>query len=321
MIMLLTYTIDQITSYIITFLDDFPFDSNDSSIRIGKGGNSSLILKGFKKSLKKQVENISFSLKVKAEKYDGIVLSMTYIDVKNGCHGNEYLNFTSQNKIYSLCSKDTMPTIPNSRHTLGGKHYFYQNSVTISYFTKWSITTQFEVTITAFKRSPCNDSTFECKNSLCIWNGFLCDKHNNCGDASDEQSELSVSNCEVHSPTEMTNFIPLFITLPLALLSITLVLYCCVRRQPNESQKETGNILYIYHEDRPRTVEMEMNNEADSIATSEQEPKELGSDDETYSMKSLMLSSLDSAAPEVQIADVNTNNCEEEKIVNYLKDY
>ncbi|GFQ64709.1 uncharacterized protein TNCT_686661 [Trichonephila clavata] len=317
MIMLLTYTIDQVTSYITSFLDDFPSNSNDRFIRIGSDENSSLILKGFKKSTKMQLKNISFFLNVEAEKYDGIVISITYIDVRNGCRGNEYLKFSSQNKYYILCSKDIMPTIPDSRHTLGSKHYFYQKSVTISYFTKWSVTTRFEVTITAFKRSPCNDSTFKCKNSLCVWVGFLCDKRNNCGDASDEHSELTASNCEVHSPAEMTNFIPLFITLPLALLSITLVLYCCVRRQPNESQKEAGNVLYIYHEDRPRTVEMEMNDEADPIAMSEQEPKESESDDETYTLKSLMLSSLDSAIPDAKITDVNTNNCEEQKIVKY----
>ncbi|GFT49597.1 uncharacterized protein NPIL_197701 [Nephila pilipes] len=267
--------------------------------------NVSYILKSVNnKSLTKpESENISFSLD-REGKSDGIIISITYLHFRAGCNGDEFIKISSIDKSVTLCEEARDNYLLNAQ-------YFYRSPVEILYFTKRNISITFEIIATAFTRSPCSgEDMFKCKNNLCIQKIFLCDQRDNCGDTSDEQSVPNEAKCAKYSPAQMEHFIPLFITLPLVLLGTTLVLYCCFKRHPRESQYKARDILYLYRENHPQADETPISDIEESAVMSQQALTDLTSD-EMYPMKTIIVPSVESAAPEGMRDDVKINNYDE----------
>ncbi|GIX68126.1 uncharacterized protein CEXT_565571 [Caerostris extrusa] len=185
---------------------------------------------------------------------DGVIIYIERLNILAGCNSSEYVTFQSKNKTITYCEKNS------NEDNMSGSIYFYAASVELLYATKTDITTSVEMIVTPFQRGPCTSNIhFMCTNYMCILKTLICDNRNNCGDFSDEQSIFINTQCETFSVTEISSFIPLFISLPLLLLCITLILYCCIKRQSDKSEGGTGEVLYAYEENDPiRTVPKEL---------------------------------------------------------------
>ncbi|XP_070388723.1 uncharacterized protein [Dermacentor albipictus] len=77
-------------------------------------------------------------------------------------------------------------------------------------------------------RSPtqddCKGGSFTCANSRCIWDGFSCDKTDNCGDGSDEKYFVS-SMCIM----PMTALVLIVSGIAVILASLIMICYCMAR--------------------------------------------------------------------------------------------
>ncbi|GFR00575.1 hypothetical protein TNCT_668911 [Trichonephila clavata] len=237
------------------YQDFFMDECNGKIINLSTFNRSSVILKGFQEKTYLR-KNVTFSVIIAVEDNQGLVYSFSHINILDGCSGNEYIELSSDSKIVKFCEK-----IFNTNVVTGGG-FFYGNSVDVTYFTSKRVTAYFEITLTAFAFKPClSDSLFLCDNGICIWQGLACDKRNNCGDESDENSDRSILLCPTHSPSETNEFIPLFISIPLILLGMTLVLYSCIKKQREETQYDMGDVLFAYPENYARRVKNQNGNQ------------------------------------------------------------
>ncbi|GFW68464.1 uncharacterized protein TNCV_3300061 [Trichonephila clavipes] len=234
----------RVTPYQVFFIDE----SCGTRINLSTFNRSAVILKGFREETYLR-KNVTFFVRISVEDNQGLVYSFSHINVLNGCSGTEYIELSSENKVVQFCEK-----IFNTNVVTGGG-YFYGNWVDITYVTSNRVTAYFELTLSAFAFKPClSDNLFLCDNGICIWKGLACDKRNNCGDESDENSDRSIASCPLDTPTETNEFIPLFISIPLILLGMTLVLYSCIKRQRDETKYETGDVLLAYPENDAKRV-------------------------------------------------------------------
>ncbi|GBL88682.1 hypothetical protein AVEN_195666-1 [Araneus ventricosus] len=262
----------------------FPLDkyvgTNEAVISVGTYKNSSFVLRGFEPSTYELTNNTNFSIIIDIHDNDGIVVHISYLNVVAGCDSGEHIRISSQNKTVTFCQRILNPNAEP------GSAYFHGKIVKISYITPSKITSFLQMTITGFTQGPCSsDDLFLCNSGICIWKGLVCDSQNNCGDGSDEHSPQSNSRCQTHSFDDMTNFIPLFIALPLLLLSVTLVLYCCIRRQSDESPYDAGEVVYVYEGDDSGTEEVQLSDRTDARKDKDRSTS-VHNSEEMYHMKS-----------------------------------
>ncbi|KAF8794760.1 hypothetical protein HNY73_002700 [Argiope bruennichi] len=266
--------------YEVYYLNKF-LDTSKAVISVGTYTNSSLILKGFEPSTYDRTNNTNFSVTIQIHDNEGVVVHITYLNIVGGCDSGEHIKISSRNKTATFCQRIFNPTIQP------GSAYFYGTAVNISYITPSKVTGFLQLVVTGFTQGPCSsDNLFLCNSGICIWKGLACNSQDNCGDGSDENSPLSESKCQTHSFDDMSNFVPLFIALPLVLLGVTLVFYFCVRRQTEESQYDAADVIYVYQGDDDARIDETQPIETTRPKTDQGRSASIQNSEEMYHMKS-----------------------------------
>lgn len=161
---------------------------------------------------------------VRANNSDGVVISVKHMKLRRSTAVDgiclDYIEFTAEGgrNHLTVCGSDKKSyevTVPFVVKMYINPTQSYEPGELVSFFlTGYNKTTQ----------DDCKGGSFTCANSRCIWEGFSCDKTDNCGDSSDEQFFVS-SMCIM----PMTALVLIVSGIAVILTSLTTICYCMAR--------------------------------------------------------------------------------------------
>lgn len=161
---------------------------------------------------------------VRANNSDGVVISMQKMKLRRSTAVDgiclDYVEFTGEGgrNHLTVCGSDLRSyeaTVPfNVQMYINPTQYYEPGELVAFVITGYNKTTQ----------DDCKGGSFTCANSRCIWDGFSCDKTDNCGDGSDEKYFVS-SMCIM----PMTALVLIVSGIAVILASLIMICYCMAR--------------------------------------------------------------------------------------------
>ncbi|XP_064489033.1 low-density lipoprotein receptor-related protein 12-like [Ornithodoros turicata] len=172
----------------------------------------------------RQIIREKCTFEVKANNSDGVVLFIQEMKLRTSKAVDDvcidYVEFTADTgKSHITVCGETMKSydtgVPlNISLYLNPTQFYEPGTILKLVLTGFNKTTQVD----------CNDESFRCSNSRCIWKGFMCDETDNCGDDSDEKYFVS-SMCYM----PMAALVLIISGILIILISLFMICYCMAR--------------------------------------------------------------------------------------------
>ncbi|XP_018495278.1 uncharacterized protein LOC100899841 isoform X2 [Galendromus occidentalis] len=154
------------------------------------GSGSGLVIRGFR-AAKPSIERslrCCIQMKTTTEGRFNVQLDEIYLkERKIGERCDNYLRFKGlEEELLHVCSEVEKYSFKTAKNVLGIEYVL--NSDNAPNFQKIKVVVTSSIDVDQMQSGRCNPDKeqWQCDDGGCIWDGFRCDAHNNCGDWSDE---------------------------------------------------------------------------------------------------------------------------------------